>query len=65
MIERLGRVLYWVACGVAVLSLLLAAWSTFAAFYFGEGGFVAVGAAVFALAIWLVGRAILYVLAAK
>lgn len=70
MLARLGQVLYWVACGVAALC---AAWALFAFGIILTGGsadpmvtgLYAAKWAVGAIGVWLVGRAILYVLAAK
>jgi len=67
MINRLGNVLYWAVSTIAVVSLIFggviaifmnnASWSE-------RLGFV-IFAAVFALLSWLIGRALLYVLAGR
>lgn len=63
MISRLGKVLYWLGCGVAVLLLLLAAVIVLdpgndAPFWIGCYIALAVGA-------WLLGRAARYILAGR
>ena len=61
MAARLGNVLYWTACGIAALLLLMAA----ATAIMGSGAdiefFIAFEVAA-AAGVWLLGRAIRYVL---
>ena len=62
MPTSLGQVLYWTACGIAVLIGLLAALNLVS-----PGGNMRVGVilALFAFIIWLIGRAALHIFAAK
>ena len=63
MAARLGNVLYWTACGLAVLLLVAAA----ATVLFGTGRdapFIAAIEAVAAVVIWGIGLAIRYILSA-
>jgi hypothetical protein len=62
MIERLGNVLYWIACVISGLFLLAAA----AGAVFGHGPdrmFVIGIFAAIALVAWIIGRACRYLLA--
>jgi hypothetical protein len=64
MLARLGDVLYWAACGLAVLFLLLSA----SVVVFGEGDSRTFGitwTAVLGVLVWLFGRACRYVLAGR
>jgi purine-cytosine permease-like protein len=59
MLARLGEVLYWTACGIAALIVVLAVWGI------REYGILSRGAFVLALVVWLLGRAVRHLLAAK
>jgi hypothetical protein len=64
VVERLGDVLYWGASFVAALLALLAA--AVALLNTGpDGPFIAMIFAIFALIVWLAGRACRYVLAGR
>jgi hypothetical protein len=64
MAERIGNVLYWIGCGAAVIMVLLGI-----AGYISDTStsaiFILVFCFVCALVSWLIGRALLYVLAAR
>jgi hypothetical protein len=66
MLARFGQVLYWAACGVAALVFLI---GLAGALREGEGpiGSLVLSAAVAVVAgvIWLIGRALLYILSNK
>ena len=68
MAARLGQVLYWVACGISVLLCLIAVVAfSFAVLGLGSGSWwqltvAGLGAIVAAAAVWLIGRAVRYVL---
>jgi hypothetical protein len=66
MLARLGNVLYWLGCivAVAVLSLDVALWIGESDRRSSEIGLF-VFVAVVAVAIWLIGRACRYVLSGK
>jgi hypothetical protein len=60
---RLGNVPYWIANGLAVIVLLFGIWASIA---FQDTGIIAVLVfGIYALIIWAVGRACLYVLAGR
>ena len=61
MIARLGNVLYWAACGIAALSGALGAFE----FFVHKDAAAMIGLALFAIIVWLVGRAGQYILAGK
>ena len=61
MIARLGNVLYWAACGIAVLLGALGAYE----FFVHRDAAAMVGLALFGVIAWLAGRACQYVLAGK
>jgi len=63
MLERLGNVLYWAACGLAVIWAL--AWLVAAFSVGGSTGIILTLGVAGAAVIWLVGRAVRYVLAAR
>jgi hypothetical protein len=60
MLARLGQVLYWTACALAILMLAISA----AGFYNGIIGYPWIFL-IGALITFLIGRAILYILAGK
>jgi hypothetical protein len=68
MLVRLGEVLYWLACGLAIIVALA---FVFVVFRGSEAGLrdhwilVVITAGIWAGGIWLAGRAILYVLAGR
>lgn len=62
MVERLGLVLYWLGCGLAVATLLFAAYVV----NFGKAeSFVIVFMIIFAALCWGVGRACKFVLTGR
>ncbi len=61
MIARLGNVLYWAACGAAVLLGALGAFE----FFVHKDSEAIVVFAVLGLLVWLVGRACRYILAGR
>lgn len=65
MIERLANVLYWTACGIAGLILLASAFVAATVFYKWEALGVMAGGAIVAGLVYLVGRAIRYVLVGR
>jgi hypothetical protein len=70
MRARLGKILYWAACGIAALFLLMGGVYLFGAIYLGtvkewEAWLHAISLALLAGLVWLVGRAILYLLARR
>lgn len=69
MVARFGSVIYWITNGLAVLLACLAALNLLAAIGVLPGGndawFRAIASLIFAGLIWSIGRAILYVLAAR
>ena len=62
MAARLGNVLYWAGCGIALLFVALAASQWFVAPHPNQT-FVMIASLIMAAIAWLVGRAIRYVLA--
>ena len=62
MVERLGMVLYWIGCGLAVATLLFMAFVTT---YGKPEGFVVVLMVLFAGLCWGVGRACKFVLTGR
>ena len=63
MLARLGQVIYWAACGIAVVVVLFGI-----AMSFGDNDdslIIIVGSLVYAALVWLLGRAALYVSAGK
>lgn len=66
MLERLGNVLYWLGCTVAMLIALFAVGMYMAeAHSRADGLFVTGFILAFALAAWLTGRALRYILAGR
>ena len=65
MLARLGQVIYWTACGLAALIVVIVAFNCRT--IGGDINWWAVGAGVCiaGLVVWLLGRATLYVLSAK
>lgn len=64
MAARLGRVIYWAACAVALLWIgvsILAGSSRSVPNWWVDGSLGLIGAAL----IWITGRAVLYILAGK
>jgi hypothetical protein len=64
MLARLGNVLYWLASAIAIALVIFAAF----AYYTATGSGALEGAlfiVAFAGLVWLIGRAILYVLAGR
>ena len=62
MIDRLGNVLYWAACLLAVVAIVFGGWA------FAVGILNPVGLVMFVgggIVIWLIGRAIRYVLSGR
>ena len=63
MAARLGNVIYWAACGIATLGLLL---TTYVAIGAAEGSaFWATVYGASAVGVWLLGRAARYILSAR
>jgi hypothetical protein len=62
MAARFGEVVYWTACGLAAVFMIVGI-VVFA--HDGELAAGVVGGITFALPIWLAGRACLYVLAGR
>jgi len=63
MIERFGQIIYWLGCGIGILSALLVGYLLVAGnenYLIGVTFFTFVG-----VACWLLGRAVLYVLAGR
>jgi hypothetical protein len=66
MAGRIGNVLYWLGCALAALTIAAGV-----ALYVGEGHTrsdgvgVLIGFVLIAAVVWAVGRALLYVLAAR
>jgi hypothetical protein len=61
MAARLGNVLYWTACIIAALFLALAGTQLFVAPHQNQQ-FVMIASVVIAAIVWLIGRAIRYIL---
>ena len=72
MAARLGKVIYWLSLAIAILAALLAAF-VFYVWYAhdflpsqqGGEGIIALQLAVLSFGSWLIGRAILYILAGR
>jgi hypothetical protein len=64
MISRLGNVLYWAACGLAILSGVGCVIAAMQSGTYNPSGWLIIGA-VLAVGFWLVGRACRYVLAGR
>ncbi len=70
MRARLGKILYWTACGIAAFILVVTAFFLFGAIYLErtkelDAWLHASSLALLAVLVWLVGRAIRYVLARR
>lgn len=65
MAARIGNVIYWFGCAVAALAVLAGLAEYFAEGNRSDGIAVTVGFFVAALIFWLIGRAVLYILAAR
>ena len=65
MLGRLGQVIYWACTGVAVLLLAFAAYGVVAAQSDPNIYFFAFMGLIFGVGSWLLGRAVLYVLAGR
>jgi hypothetical protein len=66
MLARLGDVLYWLGCILAGLTVAAGAFLWFAEGHARKDGIAVVaGFLVFALILWLIGRACRYVLAGR
>ena len=59
MIERLAQIIYWAACGVAVVIVLIGAFNLFADAD-ATGNFIRT--LLVAVIVWIVGRTVLYML---
>ena len=63
MVARLGNVIYWAACGAAVLNFFYWVWLALTAHV--EPTTTIIFGAIISLVVWLIGRAALYILAGK
>jgi len=63
MLARLGKVIYWASCGIAVLVFIGGA--ALLALSSGPNSSWPIALAMFAAVVWLIGRAALFILAAK
>ena len=63
VIARLGEVLYWLACGIAVLLALAGLW--FILFGWADNAVIGLIFLMMVGPVWLAGRACLYVLAGR
>jgi hypothetical protein len=64
LLSRLGDVLYWLCCVVALLVFAWGAWSEFGGTS-ADGPYLFALASVAAFAIWIIGRACRYILSGK
>ena len=64
MVGRLGQVLYWAGCAIALVIILFGLVITFN-MSDDNAWMVTVAAAVVGMGAWLIGRAALYVLAGR
>jgi len=65
MLTRLANVIYWAACALAALVFAVCAWVLFMSSPTGDERILAPFGMAMAVVVWLVGRAVLYVLAGR